>query len=253
MNEKKKIYFASDAHFGLPGPAPSLERERLFVTWLENAGKDAREIYLLGDIFDFWFEYKRVVPRGFTRLLGKIASLTDRGIPVHFFTGNHDIWVFDYLPGETGMTIHRGPLTRVFDGRKFYLSHGDGVADHDRGFRMLKSVFNNPVLQWLFARLHPNFAIWFAKKCSHASRYSNEIITNYKGDNSEEHVIFANRMLEKEHYDYFVFGHRHLPYDVTLRNGTSRCINLGDWIWHFTYGVFDGENMEIKEFVPLSS
>ncbi len=252
MSEKKKIYFASDAHLGLPGPAPSLERERLFVNWLDHAGKDAREIYLMGDIFDFWFEYRHVVPRGYTRLLGKIASITDRGIPVHFFTGNHDIWVFDYLPVETGMTIHKGPLTRVFEGKKFYLSHGDGLADNDRGYRFLKSVFKNPVLQWLFARLHPNFAIWFANKCSHTSRYSNELIIPYKGDDSEEHVIFANRLLEKEHFDYFIFGHRHLPYNVPLRNGNSRCINLGDWIWHFTYGVFDGESMEIKEFVPVS-
>ena len=248
LTDKKKIYFASDAHFGLPGPVKSLDRERLFVRWLDQVSKDAGEIFLLGDIFDFWFEYRRVVPRGFTRLLGSIAGITDSGIPVHFFTGNHDIWVFDYLPSETGMTVHKGPVTREFSGRKFYLAHGDGLDERDRSFRFMKSVFTNRPLQWLFARLHPNFAIWFAHKWSHNSRYSKELITPYRGDVNEEHVLFANRLLEKEHFDYFVFGHRHLPYDVALSNGTSRCINLGDWLWHFTYGVFDGENLEIKKF-----
>ncbi len=250
MSRKRKIYFASDAHFGLPGPRPSLDREKLFVRWLDHSARDASEIYLLGDIFDFWFEYKRVVPRGFTRLLGKIAEITDNGIPVHFFTGNHDIWVFDYLPAETGMIIHTKPVSREFDGKRFYLAHGDGLDEQDKGFRILKSIFTNQTLQWLFARMHPNFSIWLAHKWSHNSRYSKELIIPYRGDESEEHVIFANRLLGKEHFDYFVFGHRHLPYNVALRNGTSRCINIGDWLWHFTYGVFDGNKMEIKEFRP---
>jgi UDP-2,3-diacylglucosamine hydrolase len=248
VSSNKKIYFASDAHFGLSGPDESLPRERLFARWLDEIKKDAGEIYLLGDIFDFWFEYKRVVPRGYTRILGKIAEITDNGIPVHFFTGNHDIWTFDYLPRETGMIIHKGPYITEIYGKRFYLAHGDGLDDSDRGFKLLKKVFTSPLLQWMFARLHPNFAIWFGHKWSHTSRYSKELITPYKGDEQEEQTIFANRMLEQEHFDYFVFGHRHIPLDLPLKNGSSRCINLGDWLWHFTYGVFDGEKMEVKEF-----
>jgi UDP-2,3-diacylglucosamine hydrolase len=211
LSGNKKIYFASDAHFGLQGPGESLPREKLFVKWLEKIRDDASEVYLLGDIFDFWFEYRRVVPRGYTRVLGKIAELTDNGIPVHFFTGNHDIWVFDYLPGETGMIIHKGPHIAELRGKKFYMAHGDGLDEYDKGFRIMKRIFTNPILQWLFARLHPNFAIWFGHKWSHRSRYSKELITPFQGEDKEEHMIFANRMLEKQHFDYFVFGHRHIP------------------------------------------
>ncbi len=248
MNNNKNIYFASDAHFGLPDPAESILRERFFVKWLESIKEDARELYLLGDIFDFWFEYKRVVPRGYTRVLGKIAGLTESGIPVHFFTGNHDTWVFDYLPAETGMTIHKEPGSAEIEGKKFYLAHGDGLDENDKGTLLLKRIFTNRPLQRIFSWLHPNFAIWFAHKWSHNSRYSKEQIIPYRGHDKEEHVIFANRMLEKEHFDYFVFGHRHIPFDVPLKNGSSRCINLGDWLWHFSYGVFDGKKMEIKKF-----
>ncbi|MFP4367228.1 MAG: UDP-2,3-diacylglucosamine diphosphatase [bacterium] len=250
MSNNKKIYFASDAHFGLSGPDESLPREKLFARWLETVRKDAAEIYLLGDIFDFWFEYRRVVPRGFTRILGKIAEITDSGIPVHFFTGNHDIWVFDYLPAETGMIIHKGPYITSLYGKKFYMAHGDGLDERDSGFKVLKKIFTNPVLQWLFARLHPNFALWFGHKWSHKSRYSKELITPFKGEEEEEHMVFANRILENEHFDYFVFGHRHIPLDLPLKNNSSRYINLGDWLWHFTYAVFDGNTLEIKKYSP---
>jgi UDP-2,3-diacylglucosamine hydrolase len=248
LNNNKKIYFVSDAHFGLPGPQESLHRERMFADWLETIRTDAREIFLLGDIFDFWYEYRRVVPRGFTRVLGKIAELTDSGIPVHFFTGNHDIWVFDYLPAETGMIIHKGPYVAEYYGKKFYLAHGDGLNEEDRGIRILKRIFTNPALQWMFSRLHPNFTIWLGQKLSQRSRFSKELITPFRGEEKEEHMIFANRLLEKEHFDFFVFGHRHIPLDLPLKNGTARYINLGDWLWHFSYGVFDGKKMEVKKF-----
>ncbi len=252
MTNKNKIYFASDTHFGLSSPEESIPRERLFVRWLESIREDASEIYLLGDIFDFWFEYKRVVPRGYTRVLGKIAEITDSGIPVHFFTGNHDIWVFDYLPQETGMIIHKSPYITKLNGKKFYLAHGDGLDENDKTFKLLKWIFTNSALQWIFARLHPNLSVWFAHKWSHKNRYSKELVLPFKGKDEEEHMVFANRMLEKEHFDYFVFGHRHIPLNLPLNNGSSRCINLGDWLWHFTYGVFDGNKMEIKEFQGLT-
>jgi UDP-2,3-diacylglucosamine hydrolase len=248
LSIKKNIYFVSDAHFGLSGPADSLPRERAFSRWLETIRKDAGEIYLLGDIFDFWFEYKYVVPRGYTRILGKLAEITDSGIPVHFFTGNHDIWTFDYLSRETGMIIHRDACETEIYGKKFYLAHGDGLEEKDRGYKLLKSIFTNPLLQWMFARLHPNFAMWFGHKWSHTSRFSKEMISPFKGEDNEAHMIFANRVLEKKHFDYFVFGHRHIPLDLPLKNGSSRYINLGDWLWHFTYGVFDGEKMEVRKF-----
>ncbi len=248
MSSNKKIYFASDAHFGLSGPDESLPREKLFSGWLEAIRKDAGEIYLLGDIFDFWFEYSKVVPRGYTRILGKIAEITDSGIPVHFFTGNHDIWTFDYLSAETGMIVHKSALKTEIYGKRFYLAHGDGLDENDMGFKLLKNIFTNPLLQWMFARLHPNLALRIGHKWSHKSRYSKELITPYQGDDNEDHMIFANRILEKEHFDYFVFGHRHLPFERPLKNGTSRCINLGDWLWHFSYAVFDGKNMELKNY-----
>lgn len=248
LNRNNKIYFASDAHFGLSGPEGSLPREKLFVKWLETIRKDAGEIFLLGDIFDFWFEYRYVVPRGYTRILGKIAEITDSGIPVHFFTGNHDLWVFGYLPAETGMIIHKSPYITEIEGKKFYLAHGDGLDDKDKGFRLLKGIFTNRVLQWMFARLHPNFAIWFAHRWSHNSRYSKDLIIPFRGEDKEEQIIFANRLLEKEHFDFFVFGHRHIPLDLPLNNGISRYINLGDWLWHFTYGVFDGKKLTVQKF-----
>jgi UDP-2,3-diacylglucosamine hydrolase len=244
----KKIYFASDAHFGLSGYGESLPRERLFTDWLEGIRKEAGAIYLLGDIFDFWFEYSKVVPKGYTRVLGKIAEITDNGVPVHFFTGNHDMWTFDYLSRETGMIIHKKAFATEIYGKKFYLAHGDGVDENDHGSRLLKKIFTSRTLQWLFARFHPNFALWLGHRWSHSSRYSKELITPYRGEEKEEHMIFANRLLEKEHYDFFVFGHRHLPYDRPLKNGVSRCINLGDWLWHFTYATFDGDKMEIKKY-----
>ena len=253
MEKKRNIYFASDAHFGLSGHSESLPREKLFTEWLQSVRHDACEIYLLGDIFDFWFEYKRVVPRGFTRLLGKIAEITDSGIPVHFFTGNHDIWVFDYLPAETGMIIHRKPCTVELSGKKFYLAHGDGIGKNDKGFRILKRIFTNRMLQRIFSFLHPNFSVWLAHKWSHSSRYSKDLIIPYRGDDKEEQVIFANQKIDREHFDFFVFGHRHIPFDVLLKNGTSRRINLGDWLSHFTYARFDGKDLKIVKYKNSST
>jgi UDP-2,3-diacylglucosamine hydrolase len=252
LSDRKKIYFVSDAHFGLSGPDKSMPRERMFACWLESIKKDALEVYLLGDIFDFWFEYKQVVPRGFTRVLGKIAELCDSGIPVHFFTGNHDIWVFDYLPRETGMIIHKDHLVAEFHGKKFYLAHGDGLDKTDKGFKILRWIFTNRFLQWMFSLLHPNFAIWFGHKWSRRNRFSKELITPFMGEDKEEHMVFANSVLDREHFDYFVFGHRHLPIDKPLKNGASRYINLGDWLWHFSYGVFDGNEMKLETFNPES-
>ncbi len=252
MTERKKIYFASDVHLGAPVMTNNSEREKLFVKWLDTVQHDAKAIYLLGDIFDFWFEYKRVVPRGFTRFLGKIASITDAGIPVHFFTGNHDIWVFDYLPTELGVIVHRDIVKTQIAGKKFFIAHGDGLGAFDKGYKFLKKIFTNKFLQWCFARLHPNFGIWLATKWSGHSRLKNGMIAadEFRGDDKEWLVLYAKEELKKEHFDYFVFGHRHMPCNIDLGNN-SRYINTGDWVTNFTYAVFDGETMELCKFNNL--
>lgn len=248
MKANKKIYFASDFHLGVPNFEESLEREKRIVRWLDEIKKDAEEIYLMGDLFDFWFEYKYTVPKGFVRLLGKIAELTDSGIPVTLFTGNHDMWMFDYLPKELGVTIYREPITRTYNGKKFYLGHGDGLGPGDNGYKLIKRIFANPVCQWLFERLHPNFAIRMANFWSHKSRLSNgpedEI---FKGEENEWLVTYSKDILKKEHFDFFIFGHRHLPLHIQLSE-KSKYINLGEWVNYNTYAVFDGENLELKYY-----
>lgn len=243
-----KIYFASDFHLGAPDAAASLEREKAVVRWLDEISEDAAEIFLVGDIFDFWFEYKRAVPRGYTRLLGKLASLTDKGIPIHVFTGNHDMWIFDYLPHETGVKLYREPITRIWNGVKFYIGHGDGLGPGDYGYKVIKRVFRNPLCQWLFARIHPNLGIWMANFWSRTSRKAGaEKDKTFLGDEGEWLVQYANEILAQEHFDHFVFGHRHLPLEIKLPDN-AHYTNLGDWISHFTYGVFDGSEMRLLHF-----
>jgi len=247
LKKGEKIYFAGDLHLGLPNYKKSRLREKKFVAWLDSIKDDAFEIYLLGDIFDFWFEYKRVVPRGFTRLLGKIAEIADSGVPVYFFTGNHDIWVFDYLPEETGVIVQRKPLIKEIGGKIFFIAHGDGLGNGQFGFKLLKFIFHNKVLQWLFARLHPNFALWMGGLWSAASRDAKGISIPFMGEDKEMMVRFAKETLKNEHFDYFVFGHRHLPIRIKLSDNCEY-INLGDWIKTYSYAVFDGEKMEMFRY-----
>lgn len=242
----KKIYFASDFHLGIPDKERSLEREKRIVRWLDEIKNDAAEIFIMGDIFDFWFEYTTVVPRGFTRLLGKIAEICDSGIPVSLFTGNHDMWMFGYLHDELGVTIHRKPITREFGGKKFFLAHGDGLGPGDHGYKMIKKIFANPLCQWLFARIHPNLGMRIANYWSRKSRMTNGEKEEFKGEEKEFLVQFIKETLKKEHYDYFIFGHRHLPLQINVDN--SLYINLGEWVNYSTYAVFDGEKLELKEF-----
>lgn len=247
MPGKGKIYFVSDVHLGAPALTNNRERELLFARWLDFIKEDVAELYLMGDIFDFWFEYRKVVPRGFTRVLGRLADMTDRGIPIHFFAGNHDVWVFDYLPQETGLILHRDELITEIRGKKFYLAHGDGLDPDDKGYLFLKKIFTSKKLQWVFSRLHPNFAFHLAHQWSKSSRLS-------KLNRQEEFKVknecmykFAENYLEKEWIDYFIFGHRHRLADVEVKNN-SRFILLGDWITQFSYGVFDGENVVLNKF-----
>jgi len=242
-----KIYFASDAHLGMNPAAKSIEREKLIVRWLDEVRKDATEIYLLGDMLDYWFEYRKVVPRGFTRFLGKIAEITDQGIPVYYFTGNHDVWVFDYLPKEIGVQVHREPIIKEINGKKFYIAHGDGLGPGDKSFTILKKIFTSKILQWLYARLHPNCATSFAHYWSKKSRFAKGISNEYKGDDKEDLLIFAREIIQKEHFDFFIFGHRHIPLEYSL-NEKSKVFLLGDWITNNTYAVFDGEDVFLKRY-----
>ena len=247
MQAGKKIYFASDFHLGVPDYASSLEREKKIVRWLDKIKNDAEEIYLLGDVFDFWFEYKRAVPRGYVRLLGKIAELTDAGIPVHWFTGNHDMWIFDYVPKELNVIMHRSPIQKEYNEKKFYIAHGDGLGPGDYGYKFIKRIFASKVCQWLFARIHPNLGIRIANYWSGKSRIATgNYDEKYMGDEKEFLVVHSKEILAKEHFDYLIFGHRHLPLDIKINQ--SRYLNLGDWVRYFTYAVFDGNDLKLLKF-----
>lgn len=244
----KKIYFISDFHLGVPNDKDSRKREDKIVAWLNSISKDAQILYLMGDVFDYWFEYKEVVPRGYVRLLGKLAELSDAGVELHYFTGNHDMWVFDYLPKEIGLQIHRAPIQKEYNGKKFFLGHGDGLGPGDFGYKFIKKVFANKLAQWLFARVHPNTGIGLMKFFSRRSRIATGTSDDvYLGDDKEWLMIFSREVLQKEHYDYFIFGHRHMPLDKQLSD-KSRYINLGEWINHFTYAEFDGAELSLKKF-----
>lgn len=239
------IYFASDFHLGMPNYAESLEREKEIVRFLEKASEDATEIYLLGDIFDFWFEYKHAVPKGFVRILGCIAKITDAGIPVTIFKGNHDMWMFGYLEQECGVQIVSNELEMERNGKRFYLHHGDGLGPGDKGYKIIKKIFRSGVNQWLFERLHPNFGIWLAGRLSKRSRLAQkDNYEEYLGDDKEFLTLFCKEFLKEKHVDYFIFGHRHLPLDIKV--GENSCyVNLGEWLHHRSYAKFNGKDLEL--------
>lgn len=244
----KKIYFISDVHLGAPALNNNPEREKLFVSWLEQAGKDASEIFLLGDIFDFWHEYKKVVPRGFVRTLGKIAELTDKGIVIHFFTGNHDVWVYDYLPSETGVIVHRENFMQKIGDKVFYLGHGDGLDPDEKGYLFLKRLFTSKTAQFLFSLLHPNIALWFGHQWAKNSRISKGTQPEYCNNiEMESSIKFAKNYSLKNKIDYYIFGHRHILLEEEITPNVKVFI-LGEWFNFFSYAVFDGEKVELKKY-----
>lgn len=245
---KNKIYFASDFHLGAPNYQSSREREMRIVRWMDSIFEECKELYLVGDLFDFWFEYKKAIPKGYVRLQGKIAEFTDAGIPVHVFTGNHDMWMFDYLPQELGVELHRKPIRKTYNGKEFLIGHGDGLGPGDHGYKFIKKVFANPLAQWLFARFHPNFGIGLADYWSGKSRVANHgSDEKFLGEENEWLAIYCKEYLKKEHIDYFIFGHRHLPLDLKVGKN-SRYLNLGEWINYQSYAVFDGEELRLEEW-----
>ena len=244
----KKIYFISDLHLGLYPRENSLEREKKIVQWFEEIKDDVSELYLLGDIFDFWHEHKRVVPKGFTRFMGTLALIADKGVKIHFFSGNHDVWMHGYFKEEIGAEIHHNHLKVTHGDKKFYLAHGDGLGPGDTSFKILRWAFHNSFLQWMFARIHPNLSMWLGTTWSKKSRYAKGIVAEeFAGIDKENTVIHSRDVLKHEYFDYFIYGHRHIPSVITLEKG-SKYVNLGDWIYSFTYAVFDGEKLELKEY-----
>ena len=244
----KKIYFASDNHLGAPNNEQSLPREKKFVRWLEEVQKDAAALFLLGDLFDFWFEYKSVVPKGFTRTLGKLAEITDSGIPVYYFVGNHDLWMRGYFDQELNIPVYHTPQQFELNGQKFLIGHGDGLGPGDKGYKRMKKVFTNPLAKWLFRWLHPDLGVPLAQYFSVKNRLiSGDEDIRFQGEENEWLVQYAKRKLQDDHFDCFVFGHRHLPLDIQLSRN-SRYLNLGDWIQYYSYGVFDGKELSLEYF-----
>ena len=251
LHPDKKIYFLSDFHLGAPDHSTSLVREKKIVSFLEEIKKDAAVIFIVGDMFDFWYEYRKVVPKGFVRLLGKLAELTDGGIQIHFFVGNHDMWMTDYFQRELNIPVYFEPTAFEFNNKKFLIGHGDGLGPGDHGYKTIKKIFRNPVCKWLFGILPPYIAMAIADYFSRKSRESTgkgaeEI---FLGEEKEWLITYSKEVLQKQYYDYLIFGHRHLPIDFSLGNN-SRYINLGDWIRYFSYAVFNGQQLLLQTRYP---
>ena len=251
LEDSKKLYFASDFHLGAPDRESSLKREIRITQWLESISNDAHSIYILGDIFDFWFEYKKAIPKGFIRFQGKIAELADRGINITFFTGNHDMWMFDYFPEELGIPVFKEPGQIIVNNQKFLIGHGDGLGPGDYNYKLLKKVFQSKISQWFFARIHPNTGISLANTWSHSSRISNLKKQEEQFLGEKEYLWQYCKKIEKqEHHDYYIFGHRHLKLDLPVGN-KSRYLNLGEWVTENNYAVFDGVSLEMKAYEQL--
>ena len=246
----KKIYFLSDFHLGAPNAKESLEREKKIVTFLDEIKKDAAVIFIVGDLFDFWYEYRTVVPKGYTRILGKMAEITDAGIPIHFFVGNHDMWMKNYFQQELNIPVYFEPKEFEFNQRKFLIGHGDGLGPGDHGYKMLKKIFRNPICQWLFGILPPVVGVGIANYSSRRSRaVTGTNDGKFLGEDKEWLIQYCKEQLKLKHFDYLIFGHRHLPIDYIVQPG-ARYINLGDWIRYYTYAVFDGQQLNLKTRYP---
>jgi len=247
----KPIYFISDAHLGSWAIEHRRMQERRLVRFLDSIKEKAGAVYLLGDMFDFWFEYRYVVPCGYTRFLGKLSELTDMGVEVHYFIGNHDIWTYGYLEKECGVILHKKPLTTEMYGKVFFLAHGDGLGDPDPKFRFIKSIFHSRVCQRAFAAIHPRWGVWLGQTWAKHSRLKRPGGEEppYMGENKEHLVLYTKRYIQyHSNVDYFIYGHRHIEVDLQLTR-KARMIILGDWISHFSYVVFDGEHLFMEQYI----
>jgi len=247
LPEGKKVYFASDFHLGIPDKATSIAREKRLCQWLDEIRPDAAELFLVGDIFDVWFEYKNVIPKGYTRFLGKLAELSDQGLHIEAFTGNHDLWMRGYFEDELNIQVHHIPIRREYNGKKFLIAHGDGLGPGDNGYKFLKKVLRNPLSQWLYRRLHPDTGVGVASWFSRLGPKHEVAEKPFLGPEKEWLVQFCIDTLEREHIDYFIFGHRHIAIEYPLPKD-SVYVNLGDWITYDSYAEFDGDRLSLKYY-----
>ena len=242
----KKVYFASDFHLGIPDHASSVARERRLCNWLDEIRPDAEQLFLVGDIFDTWFEYKNVVPKGFTRFLGKLAELSDKGLKIEAFTGNHDLWMRGYFQEELNIPVHHAPVIREINGKKLLIAHGDGLGPGDHGYKFLKGVLRSPLSQWIYRRVHPDTGVglagWFSRL---GPKHADVVVKEFQGPEKEWLVQFCLETLKHEHIDYFIFGHRHIAIEYPLPQN-SMYVNLGDWIRYDSYAEFDGDILKLK-------
>lgn len=248
LDPGKKVYFASDQHFGIPNATESRKREDRFIRWMDEIKADAQIIFLMGDLFDFWHEWKYVVPKGYIRVLGKIAELKDSGIEIYFFVGNHDLWMKNYFQEELGIPVFFEKQYFEINNRQFLLAHGDGLGPGDKGYKRMKKVFTNPLAQWAFRWLHPDIAMRIANYMSQKNKMiSGDEDKQFLGEDKEFLILYSKEKLKTEKINYFVYGHRHLPMVLDL-SPDSKYVNLGDWISYFTYGVFDGNSFALKTY-----
>ncbi|MCL1934465.1 MAG: UDP-2,3-diacylglucosamine diphosphatase [Candidatus Azobacteroides sp.] len=249
MGIKDKIYFVSDVHLGSSVFNDSREREKRLVRWMDSIREEAKALYLLGDIFDFWFEYKAVAPQGFTRFLGKLAELSDSGVEIHYFIGNHDIWIYDYLPEEIGLTLHKSPFVTKLADKTFYLAHGDGLGDYSRSFQLIRGIFHNQFCQILFRAIHPDLGVKIGNTWAKHSRLKEQKYPKpFLGEEKEDLIIYSKSYIQTHpEIDYLIFGHRHILLDKML-NSKSRIMIIGDWLQLFTYAVFDGKELTLNHF-----
>lgn len=248
ISPNKKVYFASDQHLGAPTREKSFPREQRFVQWLNEVKEDAEAIFILGDLFDFWFEYQTVVPKGFVRVLGKLAEIRDSGIPIYFFVGNHDLWMNDYFQTELNIPVYHSTQEFKINNQLFLIGHGDGLGPHDLGYKRMKKVFTFPLFKWMFRWLHPDLGVKLGQYMSVKNKMiSGDEDFKFLGEEKEWLVQYCKRKLETKHYDYFVFGHRHLPLDIQLKEN-SKYVNLGDWVHYYTYGIFEGDTFTLTDY-----
>ncbi len=247
LAEGKKIFFASDFHFGIPDYETSRKRETLVCSWLDSIKNEAQQIYLLGDMFDSWMEYKKVVPKGNVRFLGKLAELSDAGIEIVAFTGNHDLWMHGYFEKELHIPVYKNHITITVNAKKIHMGHGDGIGKGDTGYKILKKILNNPICQWLYSTLHPNVGLALADYFSRKGPKHKYEELELKTDDKEYQIQYSIDFLKNNAIDYFIFGHRHIPYQKQI-TPNSQIVNLGDWITHNTYAVFDGETLVLQKY-----
>lgn len=244
----KKIYFASDFHMGLDLQQTSASREAKIVRWLKEISKDAEIVYLIGDIFDYWFEYKHVIPKGHIKLISQLSQMRDQGIEIVFFTGNHDMWMFDYFTHELGIKIFTDPQNVQLQGRNIEIAHGDGLGPGDHTYKWVKKIFSNRICQWLFARIHPNTGIALMKYISGSSNREYGHDNEVKNIENEWLISYCENHPERDKIDFFIFGHRHIAMDYTLSNDKTRYINTGDWLEYFSYAVLENGELTLKYF-----